>query len=99
MGRHNDRRVDLLSCFNRLRDDRLEERPGEMEASQQRVNVLNACLHTRLPKDVNHARMSTASRHHQPLIAHELRNEVTEELTAGGGSEMQRSPCCFVSLL
>src|SRR6266487_2687114 len=50
-------------------DDRLEERPAEMEATQQSVDLLNSCLRTRLPENVNHARMAAASRHHQPLIA------------------------------
>jgi len=30
---------------------------------------------------------------------HDLRNEVMEERTAEGGSEMRRSSCCFVTLL
>ena len=31
--------------------------------------------------------------------SHDLRNEVMEERTAEGGSEMRRSSCCFVTLL
>src|SRR5712692_4258407 len=68
MRRHDHFGVEFFQGSNSRRDDRLEERAGEMKPADHRMDLLYAGQFLGLSDRVDSPRVTTASEHHQAFL-------------------------------